>query len=133
MRFFVRLITTLLLCMLASALSCGGGGSGADPLGGEPPVGNQFYVGQIQGVSSIVERGTANYSIMASGVSGIGYHWYCVPDSPGSFSPSDRSTAAFRSWSVDSNTAITIYVRVSAPGYDDVTRSKTVTITNSGL
>ncbi len=118
-------------------VACGGGGGGTTPNGNGggngDNGGSQLYVGQINGTNSLAERGSANYSVLASGVAGISYFWSCVPDNPAAFTPSNAATTSFRAWSVDENTTVIIAVVVSAPGYDAVTRTKTITITNSDL
>jgi hypothetical protein len=127
-----NLLYSMLVVSFLLANCGGGGGTGTGDNGGNNN-GSQLYVSQINGTPSINERGTANYSVLASGVSGITYFWSAIPESPGAFNPSNASTTAFTAWSVDETTTITVKVIVSASGYDPVTRTKSVTIKNTSL
>ena len=129
---YMRSLLFSMLVLTFILASCGGGGGTGTGTGGNGD-GSQLYVSQINGTPTIDERGVANYSVLASGVSGITYFWSSIPESPGAFDPSNASTTAFSAWSVDETTTITIKVIVSASGYAPVTRTKSVTIKNTSL
>jgi len=85
-------------------------------------------VSQIQGPTTMVENSTANFSITASGDTGITYQWDCSPSSAGSFTNPKSPTCAFNSGPVSLDTAIAVRVTVNSDNYGPVVRSVDVQI-----
>jgi hypothetical protein len=97
------------LCVLAVVVfilsgGCGGGGGG----------GGDLNVGSVQGPISVNEGASAQYSINASGDTGITYQWTCNPGSAGTFTNATSATCTFTAAAVTADTSATISVTVNS-------------------
>ena len=90
----------------------------------------QLTVGEITGAIGLYEETCANYSIQASGDTGITYHWTCNPPSAGYFTLPNASNTDFCAYAVDLDTQVTLQVSVDSDNSSPVQKSKIVNISN---
>jgi len=75
---------------------------------------NQLVVGDIAGPDAVDENSSAQYSITASGDTGITYLWSCDPASAGACTNQTSATATFNAGPVDTDTEAKIKVTVNS-------------------
>jgi len=117
MRAKFVIIFVIVACVFAAG--CSGGGT-TGPL----------EVGTIQGSATINEDTASQYSIDASGDSGITYLWACSPSSVGTFSDTAIYNPTFTPATVHMDTQITIQVTVNSDNYGPEVVTLNVTVTN---
>lgn len=96
--FCLLTVVVFILCA-----GCGGGG-------GE----GKLTVGSVQGPASVNEGASAQYSVTASGDTGITYQWACNPSSAGSFTNGTSATCTFTAATVSADTSVTVSVTVTS-------------------
>jgi len=109
------------------ALSCGGGGGN----GGNGNNGGNLVVGNIAGPTSIVENSSAQFTVAASGDTGIKYLWACDPASAGWFANQTSATTTFSAASVTTDTAVTIRVTVNSDHYGPILKNCGIIVLNA--
>jgi len=112
-KFFIVLFLLTALC------GCNGGGSAVNVL---------LEVGGISGPDSIGEGSTVEFTVQASGDTGITCLWAVDPPTSGSIINAVTPTARFTANTVQSNLNFTITVTVSSDKADPVIRSKNAVI-----
>ncbi len=108
---------------------CGGGGP-TDPGNGNGNGDGNLVVGQIQGPETVAENTSAQYSVSASGDTGITYQWSVDPTSAGNFTIPTSAATTFNAAEVSSDTNATIQVVVNSDHGGPLTRTKRITITD---
>jgi len=123
----MRPFLTGILIPFLVLIGCGGG-SPVDPGNGDD---THLIVGVIQGPDIVEENTSPQYSVDASGDTGITYHWTVEPDTLGSFTNPTSPTTMFNAGEVSQDTAATIRVVVSSDNGLPVHRTKQITILNT--
>ena len=112
-----RMVLLPVLALLI--IGCSGGGDESR---------GQLVIGEIEGSSSVEENAFADYTISASGDSGITYSWAVDPPSSGSLVNQTSSKVEFHPVKVEADTEITIRVVVNSDSSDPLAASKDVEI-----
>jgi len=99
-----RTLGLLAVVVFILSVGCGGSGGGEDLL----------TVGSVQGPASVNEGASAQFSVTASGDTGITYQWACNPASAGTLTNAASSTCTFVAATVTIDTAVTISVTVTS-------------------
>lgn len=89
-----------------------------------------LVVGDIQGPATVNEGTTAQYTITATGDTGIAYQWAIEPSSAGSFSLGNASTTDFTASTVASDISAKLEVWVASDHASPVVRSRQIEIKN---
>lgn len=74
----------------------------------------ELIVSEISGVDVINNGGFAQYTVNASGDSGITYSWFCLPETAGEFSTPNAESTLFTAAQVSSDTDIKVKVLVKS-------------------
>jgi hypothetical protein len=118
----LALIALSVLCL--TAICCNGGGGGGGGTGG-------LVVGNIQGPTTVNEGGTAvQYTVTASGDTGITYQWAVDPASAGNFKVNGQATTAFIATPISANIEATIRCVVDSDHHDPVVKELAIHIMN---
>ncbi|MCK4721327.1 hypothetical protein KAU08_11730 [bacterium] len=118
-----RIPAIVLLALLGIFIGCGGGGGN----GGGP----KLIVGDISGPATILETSSADYSITATGDTGITYLWAVDPPGAGILSPQNAETTNFTASEVDTDTPAVITVVVNSDNDGPIIKSIEITIEDS--
>ncbi len=118
-----RIPIIVLLALLGIFIGCGGGGG----IEGGP----RLIVGEISGPRTILETSSADYSITASGDTGITYLWAVDPPDSGVLSPQNADTTNFTASEVDTDTPAVITVVVNSDNDGPIIKSIDITIEDS--
>jgi len=89
-----------------------------------------LVAGEIQGPEAVNEGATAQYTITATGDTGIACQWAVEPSSAGSFSPANASTTDFTASTVASDISAKLEVWVASDNASPVVRSRQIEIKN---
>jgi len=92
----------------------------------------KLVVGDIDGPDSIDEGVPVDFTVTASGDTGITYQWSCFPDTAGTLANETTATMTFTGTDVASDTAITIQVIVRSENNDPVLKTSDVTLIDAG-
>jgi hypothetical protein len=93
----------------------------------------KLVAGEIEGPDSIDEGVPVDFTISASGDTGITYQWSVFPDTAGTMENPTSETMTFTAADVDSDMAITIQVIVRSDNNDPVLKTSDVTLIDSGV
>ncbi len=96
----------VLVIIFLVTTGCGGGGGDGDGHG-------NLVVGNITGPASVDEGTSVNFTVTASGDTGIKYQWACDPSTAGTFT-NQAATTTFHAGEVAADILITIRVSVSS-------------------
>jgi len=94
-------------------------------------TGTGLNVSAIHGPAIVEEFETVQYSVTASGDTGITWLWEVDPSTAGTWSNETEATASFTASSVEDTTTATIKVTVDSDNFDPVERTLELTITNN--
>jgi len=97
---------------LSAGCDSGGGGGGVD-----------LIVSDIQGTSELDENASAQFSVVATGDTGITYAWLCNPPDAGHFSSQAASTCTFNAYEVSTATSVEFRVVVQSDNSDPVVKT----------
>jgi len=95
-------------------------------------AGDGLNVGNIQGQSFVQEFETVQYSVVASGDTGIVYMWEVDPAGAGTWESETESVGTFTAGGVDELTNATIKVTVDSDNYDPVEREMGIGVMKAG-
>ncbi len=99
-------------------LGCGSGGGGG------------LVVGSIHGPSAVTEKTSAQYTVTATGDTGITYQWAVNPPSAGVFQNQTSNTATLVAAEVSADLPAVIHVSVQSDNYGPVVKKKPITVTD---
>ncbi len=89
-------------------------------------------VGSIAGPLSVDENTSADFSVVATGDTGITYDWSVDPATAGDFTNGTTTTASFNAASVSADIPVVISVAVNSDSYGPVTRDLSITVRDDG-
>jgi len=115
-----------LVIFIGITTGCGGGGP-------TEPTPGKLVVGNISGPANFNEGAQVNFSIQASGDTGITYSWSVEPATAGSFSSRTSSQTNFTASQVPSNTDAVINLNVTSSNAGPVWRALNVIINNINI
>jgi hypothetical protein len=121
-----RAILTILF--LSVMLTTGCGGNGVTPGGGGG--GGNLTVGNIQGATVVLENSSVQFTIGASGDTGIRFAWAVDPAYAGSFTNQNASSTKFVANSVSGELTATVRVTINSDNYGPILKSLSITIRN---
>jgi len=113
----IVILSMALVFLLCSG--CGGSGGGTD-----------LVVEAIRGHTSIFEFTSHDYTVTASGDTGITYLWACDPASAGILTNGTTATATFTANAVTADTSATITLTVTSDNHGPEIRTLAITITD---
>ena len=84
--------------------------------------GNRLIVGDIEGPDSVDENSSVQYSVSASGDTGITFQWTVDPPSAGTFKNPDSATTTFNSSMVSTDSQVRIIVTICSDNCDPLVK-----------
>jgi len=94
-------------------------------------AGKGLCAGDIEGPDSVTELTSAEYTVTATGSTGITYQWAVDPPSMGTFANGSSATAAFNAGPVAADIKVKIQVVVNSDKYGPVLKEREVKILKS--